>query len=145
MTSSVWSQDKMAAISQMTFSNAFSWIKMYEFDLRFNWTLFLPKGTINNIQALVQIRAWCQPGNKPLSETMIVYRCIYVSLYLNEVRMPVLSGVDVWIVWYKWERTVTKQTYLRSINKWWKEKMLYMCCYKIHWDETWQWMSFTIF
>ena len=25
------------------------------------------------------------------------------------------TGVDVWIVWYKWERTVTRQTYLRTI------------------------------
>ena len=30
-----WSRDKMAAISQTTFSNAFSWMKMYEF--RFHW------------------------------------------------------------------------------------------------------------
>ena len=28
-------------ISQTTFSNAFSWMKMYEFRLRFHWTLFL--------------------------------------------------------------------------------------------------------
>ena len=29
---------------------------------------FVPKGPINNIPALVQIMAWRQPGNKPLSE-----------------------------------------------------------------------------
>ena len=29
---------------------------------------FLPKGPINNIPALVQIMAWHQPGDKPLSE-----------------------------------------------------------------------------
>ena len=33
---------------------------------------FVPKGPINNIPALVQIMAWCQPGNKPLSEPMMV-------------------------------------------------------------------------
>ena len=32
-----WGRDKMAAISQTTFSNAFSWMKMYEFRLRFHW------------------------------------------------------------------------------------------------------------
>ena len=32
---------KIAAISQTTFSNAFSWMKMYEFRLRFHWSLFL--------------------------------------------------------------------------------------------------------
>ena len=36
-----WGRDKMAAISQTTFSNAFSWMKMYEFRLRFHWSLFL--------------------------------------------------------------------------------------------------------
>ena len=31
---------KMAAISQTNFSNAFSWVKMYEFRLRFHWPFF---------------------------------------------------------------------------------------------------------
>ena len=35
-----WSRDKMATIFQMTFSNAFSWIKMYKFRLIFDWSLF---------------------------------------------------------------------------------------------------------
>ena len=33
---------------------------------------FVPQGPINNIPALVQIMAWHWPGNKPLSEPMIV-------------------------------------------------------------------------
>ena len=36
-----WCRDKMAAIFQTTFSNAFSWTKIYEFRLRFHWSLFL--------------------------------------------------------------------------------------------------------
>ena len=36
-----WSWDKMAEISQVTFSNAFSWMKMCEFRLIFHWSLFL--------------------------------------------------------------------------------------------------------
>ena len=35
-----WGWDKMAAISQTTFSIAFSWMKWYEFRLRFHWNLF---------------------------------------------------------------------------------------------------------
>ena len=35
-----WGRDKMDAISQTPFSNVFSWIKMYEFRLRFHWSLF---------------------------------------------------------------------------------------------------------
>ena len=36
-----WGRDKMDAISQTVFSNAFSWMKMCEFCLRFHWSLFL--------------------------------------------------------------------------------------------------------
>ena len=36
-----WGRDKMAAIFQTTSSNAFSWMKMYEFRLKFHWSLFL--------------------------------------------------------------------------------------------------------
>ena len=33
---------------------------------------FVPEGPINNIAALVQIMAWRRPGDKPLSEPMMV-------------------------------------------------------------------------
>ena len=33
---------------------------------------FVPKGSINNIPALVQIMAWRRPGDKPLSEPMMI-------------------------------------------------------------------------
>ena len=33
---------------------------------------FVPRGPINNIQALVQIMAWRHPGDKPLSDAMVV-------------------------------------------------------------------------
>ena len=36
------------------------------------WLKFVPDGPINNIPALDQIKAWCQSGNKPLSEPMII-------------------------------------------------------------------------
>ena len=36
-----WGRDKMATVSQTTLSNAFSWMKMLEFRLRFHWSLFL--------------------------------------------------------------------------------------------------------
>ena len=36
-----WGRDKMAAISQTTLSNAFSWMKMLEFRYKFHWGLFL--------------------------------------------------------------------------------------------------------
>ena len=36
-----WGWDKMDAISQTTFSSAFSWMKMFELWLKFDWSLFL--------------------------------------------------------------------------------------------------------
>ena len=36
-----WGRGKSAAISQTTFSNAFSWMKMNEFRIKFHWSLFL--------------------------------------------------------------------------------------------------------
>ena len=36
-----WSRDKIATIFQMAYSNAFCWMKMYEFPLIFHWSLFL--------------------------------------------------------------------------------------------------------
>ena len=82
-----WGRDKMAAIFQTTFSIAFYWITMYELRMRFHWSLF-SKGEINNIPALVQIVAWRRPGDKPLSETMMVslltHMCV-TWLGLNEL------------------------------------------------------------
>ena len=36
-----WGRDKMAAFSQTALSNAFSWMKILEFRLKFHWCLFL--------------------------------------------------------------------------------------------------------
>ena len=33
---------------------------------------FVPSGPISNIPTLVQVMAWCRPGDKPLSEPMMV-------------------------------------------------------------------------
>ena len=63
-----WGRDKMAAISETTFSNAFSWVN---FRLKFSLK-FVPKGPIKNIQALVQIMAWRPPGDKQLAEPVMV-------------------------------------------------------------------------
>ena len=68
LNSTHWSRNKMDAIPQMAFSNAFSWMKMFKFRLRFHWNLF----AINNIPALGQIMDWCRPGDKTLSGPMMV-------------------------------------------------------------------------
>ena len=61
-------RDEMDNNSQTTFSNVFSSMRMFvQISLK-----LAPKGLTNNIQALVQIMDWRRPGDKPLSETMMV-------------------------------------------------------------------------
>ena len=67
-----WGRDKMAAIFpddifKCIFLNENTWIPI-KISLK-----FVLKGPINNIPALVQIIAWRLPGDKPLSEPMLVW------------------------------------------------------------------------
>ena len=80
-----WGRDKMDAISQTTFSNAFSLMKMHEFRLRFHWSLFL-KFELTIFQHLS--RKWLGAGQATshyLNKWWLVYLHIYVSLGLNEL------------------------------------------------------------
>ena len=63
-----WGRDEIGAILQTTFSNALSWMKMSWSPLKYHWGLF----TINNSLVLVQIMAWRRPGDKPLTEPMMI-------------------------------------------------------------------------
>ena len=49
-----------------------------------NMLKFIPKGPINNIPALVQIMAWRRPGDKPLSEPMMVYLLTHICVTLPQ-------------------------------------------------------------
>ena len=55
---------------------------------------FVPKGPI--IPALVQIMAWCWPGDKPIFEPIMVkfepIMVKYASLGLNELNNPFVSA-----------------------------------------------------
>ena len=65
-----WSREEIDEISQMIFLNAFSWMKYMNFD---KISLeFVPKGPIKSITVLVHIMVWHRPGDKPLSEPMMV-------------------------------------------------------------------------
>ena len=82
----------MNAIFQTTVSHAFSWMKMYEFFIKIPLK-FVPRGSINNIPALVQIMAWRRPGTKPLSEPMmfnwLTHICLTRPQWVNH-DMPVV-------------------------------------------------------
>ena len=113
-----WGRDKIDAISQTTISNTFSWMKMLECRLKFHWSVFLRVGPINNILSLVQIMAWRRPGDKPLSEPMMVrfptHICVirlqWVSTlrprhnghhYLDDIFKCILFYENVWIFIFK--------------------------------------------
>ena len=53
-------------IFKWIFLNEIIWISM-KISLK-----FVPRGSVNNIPALVQIMAWRRPGDKPLSEPMMI-------------------------------------------------------------------------
>ena len=61
---------QVAAIFHTTYWNAFSWIKIYEFRLKFHWNLFL--SAFNNESALGLEIAQCRrTGDKALSEPIL--------------------------------------------------------------------------
>ena len=79
-------RDRRAAIFRRAFSNAFSWIKMCEFRLRFHWNLFL-RFQLTILHHL--LGEWLdadQATSHYLNQCWLVYWRIYASLGLNEVK-----------------------------------------------------------
>ena len=117
-----WGWDKMAAISQTTFSNAFSGMKMYEVRIRFHWSLFL-RLEITIFQHW--FRWWLgadQATSHYLNQWWLAYWRIYVSIGLNELKARLeiwndlyraLTSVFAQVFWdYEaWEQ-VTKKTWV---------------------------------
>ena len=71
---------------------------------------FVPKGPINNIPALVQIMAWRRPGDKSLSEPMMVsfltHICVTRPQWVNqsvqitpETYYTKIIQLTIWIWW----------------------------------------------
>ena len=60
---------------------------------------FVPKGPINNNPALVQIMAWRRPGDKPLSEPMMVRSATHICVTRPQWVKP--SGCEDWYIWMK--------------------------------------------
>ena len=75
----------MDAFSQTTFSNDFSWMKMYAYRLKFHWSLFL------RVQLAISqhwFRLWLgtdQATSHYLDQWWLDYRRIYASVRLNEL------------------------------------------------------------
>ena len=79
---------------------------------------FVPYVRIKNIPALVQMMAWCWPGNKPLSEPMMVR-----------------SPTHIYIIRFQW---------VKHLSTSWLEFELFKCRYKMaftykNWDKSIIW------
>ena len=80
-----WGWDKMDAISQTTWSSAFSSMKMFEFRLKFHWSLFL-RVQLTIIQHCIRERlGTVQVTSHYLNQWWLVHWRIYASLALNEL------------------------------------------------------------
>ena len=55
---------------------------------------FVPKGPINNIPAMAQIMAWRRPGDKPLSEPMMVTLPTHICV----ARPQWVNALVVWVM-----------------------------------------------
>ena len=81
------------------FFNAFPWMKiLIKIPLK-----FVPEGPINNISAFVQIMAWHRPGDKPLSEPMVV------SL-LTHICNTRPQGVNLLLTWINFNPNMDKSS-----------------------------------
>ena len=76
----------MVAIFQTTSSNAFSWIKMYEFRLRFHWSLFLRFQLTISQHWFWNWLGTYQVTSHYLNQWWLVYQRIYASPRLTELK-----------------------------------------------------------
>ena len=86
-------QDKMTAIFQTTFSNCIFLNENVWISIKISLK-FVPNGPINIIPALFQIMACCWPGDKPLSEQLMVILSTYICVTQPQWVKLVLQLVD---------------------------------------------------
>ena len=76
---------------------------------------FFPRGPINNIPALVQIMAWCRPGDKPLSAPMMVTLPTHICITRPQ-----------WVNLYWWKLSEHSMWPLLILN--WFDNIIFACC-----------------
>ena len=94
-----WGRDKMVDILKRIFFNENVWISIKI------WLKFVTKGPINKISALVQIMVWRRPGDKPLSEAMLIslptHRCVTRPQWVKKnLREITTHSVCIFCLWY---------------------------------------------
>ena len=94
---------------------------------------FVPKGPINNIPSLVQIMAWRRPGDKPLSEPMIV--TLLTHICVTRPQWVKTGSEDMHNQYPDYWCLETKQ--------WWQLNYMNNFFFKIflHINDLWNWWS----
>ena len=132
---------QMAIISQTPFSNAFlHFLEWKGMNFYFKKSVkFVRKDPINHIPAFVKILAWCRPGDKPLSETMVVRlqtyicvtrpQCVSKSTCHVECRLSRISEFEVcseqlktflpwWFIAFVFNTLMLEQNIILKQNNW---------------------------
>ena len=107
-----WGQYKMAAISQTRFSNAFSWMKRFEFSFKLHWIFF--NGSVNYKSALVQTMAWCR------SAYICVTRPQWVKSFSSLLPYLIPSYQNMNVIWIVWWIFIKMNICCRSTECVWK-------------------------
>ena len=144
----------MATVSQTTFSSAFSWSKMFEFRMQFDWSLFL------RVQLTISqhwFRQWLgayQATSHYLNQSGLPYRRVYHCICVTRPQQvigicldlisPFGSGItEVYNIRHQ-ESTTTLWCYINNITsdawgprlKWWGmsfQWLWWFCCTGILW------------
>ena len=80
---------------------------------------FVPKGPINNIPALFQIMAWRRPGDKPLSETVMVTLLTHICVTRPQwVKVDKMLAFD-WLIPWRLLLCIKQAPAQRPDTLWW--------------------------
>ena len=121
-----WGRDEMNTISQTTFSNIFSSMKMFELRSKFHWSLF-PRAQITIFQHW--FRQWLgavQATSHYLNQWWLVYWRIYASLGLNELNDQTTGGrLNIKMSSYQYRNSHYKDKMVSWLPNTWKDSLTY--------------------
>ena len=95
-------------IFKCIFLNENEWISI-EISLK-----FIPKGQINNIPSLFQIMAWRRPGDKPLSEAMMVSLLTHICVTRPQWVNPNLLHYMITVFAHKGKELNCRRIYINT-------------------------------
>ena len=127
-----WSRDKIAAIFP---DDNFKYIFMNEnIQILFKISLnFASEVRINNIPALARIMAWRRPGDKPLSEPMIVNLLTHICITRPQWVMFSYKNTPLMISQHWSKMAWYRQPTIFYLNQYWQSPMTPNTVSRGHW------------